>query len=315
MNKSNSAFMHGLTAKRYNRLFIAGLTAIIMAFFLSCSPEAKWETEEVEITMNVTTVSAGFVRCEFATNKEAYYLVACEPVRGDDNPLDRQKQFMMLALDSANVTYLEWRHEMLLKGETNIAPFSSHALNYGTVGHTFTLLEPASDYWIYAFVVNPVTMTPSGKLFLQEVHTADSSTVDVHFEYRVKGYWDFIYPLDSVSTIVDYYPYIAATCDSAEIEEVFKQTPAEYFIDLFTTLTISRDMLERNLRYGIDATDNSYFGTGYEAFVEGHTYYTAIVGCDGYMGKICMFRFIWTGEKFEVYYTDEDNLVVEWENG
>lgn len=292
---------------------IALLFGIIM--LASCNPEAKWSTDDVEITMNITTVSAGFVRCEFSTNKEAYYLVACEPMRGDANPMDFQKRFMTLALDSAYVTYLEWRHEKLHDGEENIAPFASHALNYGPVGHTFTQLVPDSAYWIYAFVVNPLTMTPSGRLYITPVQTADSSTVDVHFEYRVKGSWDYIYPLDSLGSIVDYYPYIAASCDSAETMDIFGQTPGEYFWDLFNTIYKTRELLEPSLRYGIDATDNSYFGTGYETFEEGHVYYTAMVGCDGFLGKISMFRFKWTGEKFEAYFTDEDNLVFDGEDG
>lgn len=302
------------------RLKVKGFFYLLSIFifqfsFSSCNPNAKWETENVEITMNITIISAGFVRCEFSTNKEAYYLVACEPVRGDENPMDRQKQFMTLALDSAYVTYLEWRHDLLEQGETHIAPFESHALNYGKVGHTFTQLVPDSAYWIYAFVVNPLTMTPSGRLYITPVQTADSSTVDVHFEYRVKGSWDYIYPLDSLGSIVDYYPYIAASCDSAETMDIFGQTPDEYFWDLFNTIYKTRELLEPSLRYGIDATDNSYFGTGYETFEEGHVYYTAMVGCDGFLGKISMFRFKWTGEKFEAYFTDEDNLVFDGEDG
>ena len=297
------------------RLIILVLVPLSLFLCPSCSPEAVWETENVEITMNVTTVSAGFIRCDFSTNKEAYYLVACEPARPGENPMDHQKQFMMLALDSANVTYLEWRHELLEQGEINIAPFSSHALSYGKVSHTFTMLVPDSTYWIYAFVVNPTTMTPSGKLFLQEVHTSDSSTVDVHFEYRVKGYWDYIYPLNSKRAIVDYYPYIAATCDSAEVMQTYNQSPTEYLTELFSYIAANRETLLPNLRYGVDATDNSYFGTGYESFVEGRTYYTAIAGCDGYMEEIYIFRFIWMGEKFEAYFTDEDSIVVDGENG
>ena len=158
----------------YIKYPIALLFSIIM--LCSCDPEAKWETSDVDITINVQTVSAAFIRCEFKTNKEAYYLISCEPVVQDVDPMSYQKQFMMLALDSANVKYLAWRHEQLLGGEFNIAPFSSHALQYGNVNHVFTLPEADTDYWIYAFVVNPSTMAPVGKLYLTTVHTAPYST-------------------------------------------------------------------------------------------------------------------------------------------
>lgn len=286
------------------------LLAIIM--FCSCDPEAKWETSDVEITINVQTVSAAFIRCEFKTNKEAYYLISCEPVVQDVDPMSYQKQFMMLSLDSANVEYLAWRHEQLLNGEFNIAPFSSHALQYGDISHVFTLLEADTDYWVYAFVVNPSTMAPVGKLHLTTVHTAPYSTIDVDFEYRVKGYWDYIYPVDSKGSIVDYYPYIAATCDSAFVADTYGQTPYERLYELISFIAESKDLLEENIRFGVNAIDNSFLGTGYVTFEEGATYYTAIAGCDGEMGSLSVYRFVWTGEGFEAYFTDEDNILNNW---
>ena len=299
------------------RLKVKGLFIFLSIFIFqfslsSCDPEAKWETSDVDITINVQTVSAAFIRCEFKTNKEAYYLISCEPVVKDVDPMSYQKQFMMLALDSANVKYLAWRHEQLLEGEFNIAPFSSHALQYGNVNHVFTLLEADTDYWIYAFVVNPSTMAPVGKLYLTTVHTAPYSTIDVDFEYRVKGYWDYIYPVDSLGSIVDYYPYIAATCDSAFVADTYGQTPYERLYELFSDIAEDPDLLEENIRFGVNAIDNSFLGTGHVIFEEGATYYTAIAGCDGEMGSLSVYRFVWTGEGFEAYFTDEDNILSNW---
>lgn len=292
---------------------IALLFSIIM--LSSCNPEAKWETENVEIKIQVQTVSAAFIRCSFSTNKEAYYLIACEPAKKDLDPMSYQKQFMTLALDSANVEYLSWRHEQLLDGEFNIAPFASHALQYGRIGHVFTMLQPDTDYWIYAFAVNPSTMAPAGTLFLQTIHTTKESTVNVKFEYRVKGSWDYIYPMDTLGTIVDFYPYIAATCDSAYAMELFEETPYERLTELFSYMVENKGSLEDNLRYGVNATNNSFLGEGWVSFEEGHTYYTAVAGCDGQMENMCVFRFVWTGEDFEGYFTDEDNIIADWENG
>ena len=100
---------------------------ILMAFFCACNPDARWETEDVNISIDIQYISAGFIECSFSTDKEAYYLIAIDSVHSGYNPMDNQKQFMMLALDSANLSYLRWRNELLKAGEFHIAPFSSHS--------------------------------------------------------------------------------------------------------------------------------------------------------------------------------------------
>ena len=110
----------------------------------SCNPEAKWETDDVIVKMNIGTVSAGFIECNFSTNKEAYYLIACQPVQSDYDPMTVQKQFMTLNLDSAFAEYLMWRSSLLYEGEFNIAPFESHSLQYGDVHYVFTGLGLSS---------------------------------------------------------------------------------------------------------------------------------------------------------------------------
>ena len=202
---------------RLIRLFILVLCPLSIVLCLSCNPEAKWTTSDVEINMEVVTVSAGFVECHFSTNKEAYYLIACVPAVEGENPQDHPKQFMTLALDSANVEYLAWRNSLLKQGEFNIAPFASHALQYGSVNHFFTGLLPGFTYWIYAFVVDPSTLKPSGKLYLETITTTEESVFDVHFDYRIKGKWDYIYPVDTLNKIYARFPYIATTCDSNSI--------------------------------------------------------------------------------------------------
>ena len=54
------------------RLKVKGLLYLLSIFIFqfslpACSPEAKWYTDDVEITMDVHTVSAGFVECHFTT--------------------------------------------------------------------------------------------------------------------------------------------------------------------------------------------------------------------------------------------------------
>ena len=289
------------------RLAVIGLLALLA---LACNPEASWNTDDVTITITPTTVSAGYIECSFATDKEAYYLVACEPVREDWlDPMDPKyhKQFMMLALDSANTEYIVWRSDLLKQGEFTIAPFASHCLQYGNIDHFFTNLTPGHDYWIYAFVVDPDKLKPEGKLFIKKLTTSTESKVDVHFDYRIRGYWDYIYPLNPDGKINNHFPYLAATRDSASLA-LSGQTLEEYFTDVF--LTMSKSDLKENIHYGVSVVYNDGYSSE-EAFEEGHTYYTAIVSFDGFIGNNVIYRFVWTGEEMEAYFTEKNSIVKE----
>ena len=284
----------------------------LMALFVSCSPDAKWETKDVTITMNVHTVSAGFINCQFTPSKDAYYLIDCVPVQADYDPHRQAKQFMTLAVDSAYIEYLEWRHWRLKEGEFNIAPFSSHALQYGSVGKAFTNLTPGTDYWVFAFLVNPETLQPVGNLYLQTIHTADTSIYDVHFEYRVRGQYDYIYPVNAKDQSINYYfPYLAATRDSARLADEYGQSPELYFTELF--LAYSEYNLADMVRYGVNVNLNDGYNSD-EEFIEGRTYYTAIVSYDGFMGNNVIYKFTWTGEDCNLYFTDANNIAVYGEN-
>lgn len=288
------------------RLVIFILCPFALVLCPSCDPEAPWTTKNVEINMSIKTVSAGFVECEFSTNKEAYFLINIEPVRKGYDPMAHQKQFMTLVLDSANLEYLTWRNELLKAGEINIAPFASHTLNYGTVNRFFTNLEPQTSYWVYAFVVDPDKLQPAGKLFLATIKTTAESVVNVHFEYRVKGYWDYIYPVDSLGNIYSHFPYLALTADSQYIADETLTSPEEYFTYYFLDVMANNET--DKIRYGVNAVLNDGINSS-EMFEEGRTYYTAIVGFDGLIGNNVIYKFTWTGEDFEAYFKDEDSVV------
>lgn len=288
-------------SKRFG--YIGCLLLILSA--LGCNPEAKWETKDVEIFITVNTQSACFVECTFETNKDAYFLISITEARDDYNPMDpnNQKQFMTLAIDSANVDYLAWRNALLKDGEFNIAPFASHALQYGTTDHFFTGLKQNTDYWIYAFVVDPKTLAPCGRLFLTPIHTAPSSTVKVKFDYRVKGFWDYCYPLDSTGRINTHYPYAGLTHDSAELVES-GISPQEVFENW---LELKREFpYQEHAFFGVTAVENDGLD-GHAAFMYGHTYYTAITGLDGDISSSVVYKFVWTGDDCEYYFTDTDS--------
>ena len=291
----------------FNSHFSIALLLIIMLCPSCALDEAKWATDDVTISMQVGAVSAGFIECKFSTNKDAYYLIDCVPVKNGERPYDYQKQFMTLAIDSAYIDYLQWRYWLLEAGESVVAPFASHSLQYGKVDKIFTNLTPGADYWVFAFVVNPETFKPVGKLYLTDVHTSDTSIYDVHFDYRVRDVYDYIYPINEKDKSINYYfPYLAATRDSAWLADEAKKTPEDYFTELF--LLYSEYNLNEMVRYGVVVTKNDGFNSE-EAFVLGHTYYTAIASYDGFMGHNVIYKFTWTGEDCNLYFTDEDNIV------
>lgn len=299
-----------LKDKRQHTLGRIILVLLLLSLFLtpSCNPEAPWSTDNVTINMNVTVVSSGFIECTFSTNKEAYYLIACDPVVKGVNPLEHQKAFMTLALDSAYLDYLTWRNALLKKGEFNIASFSNHSLQYGNIDYFFTGLLPDQDYWVYAFVVDPQTQKPTGKLYLQQITTKTESIMEVHFDYRIKGYWDYIYPLDTFGNICSRFPYIATTADSATLAEedsVYTEADAVWYFVTWCLDCFRKPSLA-NILYGVHAVENDGW-TSSEYFEEGHTYYTAICGYDGSFKHTTIYKFLWTGDSCNYYYHDTDS--------
>lgn len=254
--------------------------------------------------MNIQTVSAGFIECNFSTNKNAYYLIAIEPARKGEDPMKHQKQFMMLALDSANLEYIAWRNTLLKSGEMNVAPFASHSLQYGDVTHFFTGLQPNSDYWVYAFVVDPDKMQSAGRLYLSTVTTTTYSIIDIHFDYRVKGQWDYIYPVDSLGNIYSHFPYIATTADSADL---MIESDIDALVDYLLWVNHMFEYPDSaRVLYGVNVVENDGFQSAVE-FEEGHTYYTTISGFDGLFEHMTLYKFKWTGDDCNLFYQDTDS--------
>lgn len=293
-------------SKSYSNSGLIAL-AIVALCGTSCNPDAPWTTKDVTVAMEIKTVSAGFIECSFSTNKNAYYLIACDPVKEGYDPMSHQKQFMTMAIDSANAEYIQWRNRLLQEGEFNVASFASHALQYGTLNHFFTGLLPDEDYWVYTFVVDPKTLQPSGKLHLQRVRTKSESIMDVHFDYRVKGAWDYIYPLDKEGHIQTRFPYVSTTRDSAELsmDSTFVD-PTTYFV----LWALSQFLTPEEVRvlYGVSAFLNDGVSTHLQ-FEEGHTYFTAISGYDGSFKQLTICRFVWEGSETNLYFTDSLSLI------
>ena len=176
------------------RAYVVLLAAVGLC---ACDPNAKAYTKRIEIDINVQNISAGFVQVEFSTNREAFYLVSMQPAKEGINPQEIAKTFMLLALDSAYLDYLKWRNNELQNLVPFVADFSSHSLQYGNTNRTFCFLQPDTDYWIFAFGVDPESNKPFGQLFLKTITTKQESVLTMDFQYRVRGEWDYVYPKDT----------------------------------------------------------------------------------------------------------------------
>lgn len=293
------------------------LVGMWLISFAACNPEVAAYTEGVEISIDVEKVSAGFAQVRFSTNKEAFYLISIQPTQEGVNPEKIAKTFMLLSLDSAYADYLYWRNRQLQQHIPFVADFSSHSLQYGDIKHFFTLLQPSTEYWVYAFVVDPRTNKPAGKLFLETITTDSVSTMPVQFEYRIDGAWDYIYPIDSTGEIISNIPWAAETMDSITIREGGWRVPGEYFFDRFKK--VYYEDYERIL-YGIYAHKNDGVGDGTSAthFEVGKTYYTAMAALDAPLvfplpkNIYNVYRFTWTGEDMDTVFTPKNSMLGEW---
>lgn len=291
------------------------LSIFIFQFSIpSCRPLPTYETDDVTIASSIRVLSSGFVEVNFTTDRDAYYLIGIEPVQHGYNPAlpEYQKQFMTLELDSANQAYLDWRRGLLQDGVFTIASFASHCLQYGETDYFFTGLRPGTDYWVYAFVVDPEKMQPKGKLHMITVTTTNQSTVDVHFEYRLKSGWDYIYPLDSTGHHIQaHFPYVCATVDSLDIVASGK-TPQAFFQDSLNHLL--EHPAKADTKYGVFARD-LYLEILIEQISQDEldlhrTYYTAIAGFDGMICHPTIYRFRFDKDQEKYFYdTDSTNLV------
>ncbi|MGN0235426.1 MAG: hypothetical protein ACI4BD_03800 [Paludibacteraceae bacterium] len=294
----------------------------------SCDPNAKAYTKHVEIDINIQNVSAGFVEVEFSTNREAFYLISIQPAKENVDPQEIAKSFMLLALDSAYIKYLEWRNIELQKHTPFVADFASHSLQYGTTNRTFCFLKPNTDYWIFAFGVDPETNKPFGKLFLQTVTTKQESTLPVDFHYRVLGEWDYVYPKDTAGEIISDVPWAGITVDSAAFRviidtlrsetDTIPDSPGWFLTEIYKAVYSAE--FNSMICYGVVAHQNNGddSGTTSTKFEEGHTYYSVYAILDGPLSypvprtKYDIYRFTWHGDSTDLYFTSKDCTGGEW---
>lgn len=296
---------------------------VLCSLFLLCSlaacnpEEIPASTNNVEISIDVQKVSAGYAHVTFSTNKRAFYLIGIQAAQADVDPQKVAKHFMLMALDRAYVDYLYWRNQQLQQLTPFIADFASHSLQYGTVDQFFTFLDTDQDYWVYAFVVDHTSNKPAGRLFYQTIHTNDSSLIPIDFHYRVEGAWDYVYPMDSMGEIHSHIPWVGETIDSLTLRQQGWNSPGEYFFHRFTQQYENPDS---PVNYGIAAKENDGEGdhTSNIKFEIGKTYYTGMATLDAPLvyplpeHVYDIYRFTWQGDTTNIYLTPADTLNGLW---
>lgn len=278
------------------------------AMFTACTVDAPYELDNVTIKTEIVQVSAGFAEVRFTPSRNTWYMAELIEVIPDTDPLSAKKQFMMLAIDQKYMEYTIWRHDLLYNIEASVADFASHCLQYGDSDRFFQNLKPDTDYWLFSFVVDPKTNKPVGQLNFQTIHTKAASEIEMSFDYRIKGRWDYVYPRDAKGEILSTVPWIGDTVDSLHVVEAGLDSPAEYF-----AMTFAKRTLEENpvIFYGIYAhhNDGKGDGTSTTEFELGHTYYTGLALFDGMLSCYQIYKFTWTGEDMDVLFTPESSVV------
>lgn len=298
------------TISKYTK-YLAVLATLSLALY-SCDPNAKAYTKRINIDIDVQNISAGFVQVEFSTNREAFYLISIQPAKENINPQQIAKTFMLLALDSAYLDYLTWRNGELTNLTPFVADFASHSLQYGTTNRTFCFLQPDTDYWIFAFGVDPESNKPFGQLFLETITTKHESTLSMDFQYRVRGEWDYVYPKDTAGKIISDIPWVGMTIDSVELRQKGCRVPGEFFVREFKHIYDTQEY--DKAFYGVIAHQNNgdANGTTTTCFEPGHTYYSAFALLDGPItfppaeNRYDIYRFTWHGPETDLNFTHTD---------
>ena len=203
---------------------IALVLAALLLLLTGCKTESKYHLLGVKFEIEISNVTKGYIHAYFYPSTVAYYVTGCMPVNDNYDPINKADQFMTLMVDSLYIDYLDWRYDYLKNQEDYIADFASHSLQYGDSERYFQDLQPDTDYWVYAFVVDPGTKEPFDQLWLTTARTDSLAAFHAWFDTRVQGSYFYIYPkesADSTAGILENIPYTGGIIDALDLVEDF----------------------------------------------------------------------------------------------
>lgn len=303
------------------------ITILIGLLCTACSEQAPYNIRDIDIAINVKLVSTGIVQVEFVPSSDAFYFVGIAPLKNNQEvPYEDEKQFMEKVLNRAYRDYIDWRYKMNEEGAPYIASFADHTLSYGKTEKYFVNLWPLSKYFIYTFVVDPLTQQYKGHIYSAVIKTEITSLIDVSFDMTIDRDWDFVYPLDSNGEIVSNVPYSVSFVDKETILEDFDgdttdyfHKPAYYFLYNAFADTVSMDSVyitdPKEYCFGVSCRRHNGNDQENLTFRENVTYYAAICSADGLFQKkaLTVYRFVWNGDNTRtVFKHEKDNIGYHW---
>jgi len=306
-----------------NKVYI--VLALLSALLAGCSEYAPYKTKNVSLDIQILDVSAGYANISITPSKNTFYYAGLMELDSNQAvPAQDDYNFMYLQLDQANIDYLEWRHDLLKDDVPYIASFVDHVLYYGNVEHTIVHLVPGRSYLVYAFVVDPETVKPVGNMYCKSFTTTDSSYKKINFDYRIDGWWDFVYPLDSTGLVNSCHPYMVYTVSQDSLLADFdNDTVKEYHkpyvyigLRLATYNYVTTAYEENRIEYGVYSASHEYaeYAPDSVVFEPGKTYYTGIFSADGMLNhkQFQIYKFTWQPGMKQTFSHLKDDVGIHW---
>lgn len=215
------------------RKFAAIISALILLG--ACTTKSKYHLYSAELDIELLDITPGYIYARFYSTEVTYYVTGCMKVNDQYDPVGKPRQFMTLMVDSLYQDYLRWRYDYLKDQEDYIADFASHSLQYGESEKYFQNLEPCTNYWIYAFVVDPDKKEPSTDVIWMETVTTDSLAIHrAYFDTRIQGTYFYMYPRSEENgPILEDVPYTGVVVDSASVADIYPpKTPDSFMASL-----------------------------------------------------------------------------------
>ena len=270
---------------------IALVLAAVLVLLAGCKTESKYHLLGVKFEIEVATVTKGYIHTYFYPSTVAYYVTGCMPVNDKYDPINKSQQFMTLMVDSLYIDYLDWRYDYLKNQEDYIADFASHSLQYGDSERYFQNLQPDTDYWVYAFVVDPGSKEPFDQLWLTTVRTGSEEVCRAWFDTRVQGSYFYLYPREKEDgEIIENVPYTGGIVDALDLVEAFPlpldfEGKLDKYSEQAYNLAVEYGILSKITYTGVKQIN--YAGR----FKAGHTYYIIIGELQGGIVNRAYFHF------------------------
>ena len=188
------------------------------------------------------------------------------------------EQLMTLITDSLKRTYNAWlEYQKIIAELQGVEPspyatdFCSFTLIYGEHRKSFYMLSPETDYYAFAFSVNPENNMPIGTLSKQLFTTSalDTTVSPMVIDFRLEmkpgeiGLHTLLSLRPSINSQATSEPYLWSIVSADELKTTYNDNPTDY-ADAYIQQLQTHGIVEYMLEYDISS---------YEIFLEDNTEY------------------------------------------